>query len=152
MTTRRAARPPVSAIAILQQEVNELFGRLSEIDDADRVPPGEWCPAADVYQSRDGLVVVIEAPGLEPGSLRVGLRDRSLVVSGERRPRHAHGSFLCVERPHGRFERSIKLDGPVDVAHARATLGGGLLTVTLPLRRERRGGEILIPIEREPPE
>jgi hypothetical protein len=31
-------------------------------------------------------------------------------------------------------------------------LGGGLLTVTLPRRRERRGEEILIPIEREPPE
>ena len=141
MTTRRSARPPVSAIAILQQEVNELFGRLSEIDDADRVPPGEWCPAADVYESRDGLVVVIEVPGLEPESLRVCLRDRSVVVSGERRPRHAHGSFLCLERPHGRFERSIPLDGPVDVAHARATLGGGLLTVTVPRRRERRGQE-----------
>ena len=151
MTTRRA-RPPVSAIAILQQEVNELFGRLSEIDDADRVPPGEWCPATDVYESKDGLVVVMEVPGLDPDTLRVALRDRSVVVSGERRPRHAHGSFLCLERPHGRFERSIRLDSPVDVAHARAVLDGGLLTVTLPPRRERRGQEILIPIEREPRE
>jgi len=152
VTTRRSARPPVSAIAILQQEVNELFGRLSEIDDADRIPPGEWCPPTDVYESKEGLVVVMEVPGLEGGSLRVGLRDRSLVVSGERRPRHAHGSFHCLERPHGRFERAIRLDAPVDVTHARAVLGGGLLTVTLPRRRERRGEEILIPIEREPPE
>jgi HSP20 family protein len=150
--SRRSTRPPVSAIAILQQEVNELFGRLSEIDDADRVPPGEWCPATDVYEARGGIVVVMEVPGLEPGSLRVALRDRSVVVSGERRPRHAHGSFLCLERPHGRFERAIKLETPVDVAHARAALGAGLLTVTLPRRRERRGEEIQIPIEREPPE
>jgi HSP20 family molecular chaperone IbpA len=82
----------------------------------------------------------------------LALRDRSVVVSGERRPRHSHGSFLCLERPHGRFERAIKLDAPVDVARARASLGGGLLTVTLPRRRERRGQEILIPIEREPSE
>jgi HSP20 family protein len=132
--------------------VNELFGRLSAIDDADRVPPGEWCPATDVFESKDGLVVVMEVPGLEPDSLRVALRDRSLVVSGERRPRHAHGSFLCLERSHGRFERAIKLDAPVDVARAGAALGAGLLTVTMPRRRERRGEEILIPIERKPQE
>jgi len=150
--TRRAGRPPVSAIAILQQEVNELFGRLSAIDDADRVPPGEWCPAADVYESKDGLVMVLEVPGLEPESLRVSVRNRCVVVAGERRPRHPAGTFLCLERPHGRFERAIKIDAPVDVARAKATLGAGLLTVTLPGRRERRGQEILIPIEREPSE
>lgn len=152
MTRPRAGRPPVSAIAILQQEVNELFGKLSAIDDADRVPPGEWLPATDVYESKNALVVVMEVPGLEPDSLRVAIRDRSLVVSGERRPRQPGGTFLCLERPHGRFERAVKLDGPVDVARARAALGGGLLTVTLPRRRERRGEEILIPIEREPAE
>jgi HSP20 family protein len=142
----------VSAIAILQQEVNELFGKLSALDDADRVPPGEWCPAADVYESKDGLVMVLEVPGLELSSLRVSVRNRSVVVSGERRPRHPAGTFLCLERPHGRFERAIKIVAPVDVAHARAVLADGLLTVTLPARRERRGQEILIPIEREPPE
>jgi len=152
VTRPRGDRPPVSAIAILQQEVNELFGRLSAIDDADRVPPGEWCPAIDVYESKDGLVFVVEVPGLEPESLRVAIRDRSVVVSGERRARHAVGTFLCLERPHGRFERAIKIDAPVDVSHARAVLGAGLLTVTLPRRRERRGAEILIPIEREPAE
>jgi len=150
--SRRAVRPPVSAIAILQQELNQLFGRLSAIDDADRVPPGEWCPATDVYESSEGLVIVMELPGLDPDSLRVSLRNRSIVVSGERRPRHASGSFLCLERPHGRFERTIRIDSPVDVARARAALGSGLLTVTLPRRRERRGQEILIPIEREPTE
>jgi HSP20 family protein len=148
----RPGRPRVSALAILQQEVNELFGRLSAIDDTDRVPPGEWCPAADVYESKDGLVMVLEVPGLEPASLRVSVRNRSVVVTGERRPRHPAGTFLCLERPHGRFERAIKIDAPVDVAHARAVLGDGLLTVTLPARRERRGQEILIPIEREPSE
>jgi HSP20 family molecular chaperone IbpA len=40
----------------------------------------------------------------------------------------------------------------VDVAHARATLGGGLLTVTVPRLRERRGSEHAVPIEREPSE
>ena len=32
MTRPRAARPPMSALAMLQQEVNELFQRLSILD------------------------------------------------------------------------------------------------------------------------
>jgi HSP20 family protein len=152
--TRRASRPPVSALALLQQEVNELFHRLSILDRADRLPGSEWSPAVDVLESRDRMVAVIEVPGLAPESLRVVFRESELVLSGERRARRAGdgATFLCLERPHGRFERAIPLDVPVDVTRARATLRGGLLTVTLPRLRERRGRETVIPIEREPVE
>jgi HSP20 family protein len=152
--TRRLARPPVSALALLQQEVNDLFQRLSILDRSDRLPATEWSPAVDVFESRDRLVVVIEVPGLSPESLRVVFRERELVLAGERRARRtgAGSTFLCLERPHGRFERAIPLDVPADVASARATLAGGVLTVTLPRLRERRGRETAVPIEREPPE
>jgi HSP20 family protein len=149
--TRRAARPPVSALALLQQEVNDLFLRLSALDRTERLPGNEWSPVADVFESKDRLVVVIEVPGLPPESLRVVFRDGELVLSGERRARRVGpgASFLCLERPHGRFERRIPIDLPVDVARARATLARGLLAVSLPRLRERRGRETVIPIERE---
>ncbi len=152
--TRRPPRPPVSALALLQQEMGDLVHRLSVIERSDRLPGSEWSPAIDVFEFRDRLVAVIEVPGLPPESLRVVFRDRDLVLSGERRARRtgAGASFLCLERPHGRFERTIPLDVPVDVARARATLAGGLLTVTLPRLRERRGRETDVPIEREPRE
>ena len=152
--TRRVQRPPISALALLQQEMGELVHRLSILDRADRLPGSEWSPAVDVYESRDRLVVVIEVPGLPPESLQVVFRERELVFAGERRARRTGPgtTFLCLERPHGRFERAIPLEVPVDVAHARATLAGGLLTVTLPRLRERRGRETAIPIEREPTE
>ena len=152
--TRRAPRPPITALALLQQEMGELVHRLSVLDRADRLPGSEWSPAVDVFEARDRLVVVIEVPGLAPESLRVVFRDRELVLAGERRARRPGPgtTFLCLERPHGRFERAIPLEGPVDVAHARATVAAGLLTVTLPRLHERRGREAVIPIEREPPE
>jgi HSP20 family protein len=139
----------VSALALLQQEVNELFHRLALLDRSDRLPGSEWSPAVDVYEARDRLVIVAEVPGLVPESLRVSFRDRALVLSGERRARRAGSSvsFHCLERPHGRFEREILLDVPVDVARAQATLGDGLLTVTVPRLRERRGRETPVPIE-----
>lgn len=152
--TRRAPRPPISALALLQQEMGELVHRLSVLDRADRLPGSEWSPAVDVFEARDRLIVVIEVPGLPPESLRVVFRERELVLSGERRARRTGPgcTFLCLERPHGRFERAIPVEVPVDVARAKATLRGGLLTVTLPRLRERRGRETVVPIEREPTE
>jgi HSP20 family protein len=150
----RRPRPPVSALALLQQEMGDLVHRLSVLDRADRLPGSEWSPAVDVFEFRDRLVAVIEVPGLAPDSLRVVFRGQDLVLTGERRARRASpgATFLCLERPHGRFERTIPIDGPVDVARARAALAGGLLTVTLPRLRERRGRETAVPIEREPRE
>jgi len=152
--TRRPPRPPVSALALLQQEMGEIVHRLSALDRADRLPGSEWSPSVDVFEFRDRLVVVVEVPGLPPESLRVVFRERDLVLAGERRARRAGAgaTFLCLERPHGRFERTIPLDVPVDVGRARATVAGGLLTVTLPRLRERRGRERVVPIEREPRE
>jgi HSP20 family protein len=152
--TRRAPRPPISALALLQQEMGELVHRLSVLDRADRLPGSEWSPAVDVFEAKDRLVVVIEVPGLPAESLRVVFREREIVLSGERRARRTGPgcSFLCLERPHGRFERAIPVETPVDAARAKATLRAGLLTVFLPRLRERRGRETVVPIEREPTE
>jgi len=145
---------PASAMGLLQQEIGELFHRLALVERTDPLPGGEWCPPVDVFESGDRLLVVAEVPGLAPASLRVAFRDRCLVLSGERQPGRDPGavSFLCLERATGRFERTIPLDGSLDVRHARATLGRGLLTVSVPRLHERRGQETVVEIEREPAE
>jgi HSP20 family protein len=150
--TKKAPRPPLSALSLLQREVNQLFERLSGFERTERPLPGEWSPSVDVYESRGRLVVVAEVPGLTPESLRLVCRERELVISGERRERRpAAGiaAFLCMERPHGRFVRTIRLDVAVDLKQAEAHLAGGVLTVTLPRLKDRRGRETTIPIEWE---
>jgi HSP20 family molecular chaperone IbpA len=97
-------------------------------------------------------VVVVEVRGLGPESLKVVCKERSLVVSGERQEAggtSGQRAFLCLERPRGRFVRVVEFEVPVDMAHARARLAAGLLTVTLPLVSERRGREIVIEVESE---
>jgi HSP20 family protein len=149
---RKMPRTPLSELALLQREVNQLFERLAEAERAERpIEAGGWQPSADVYECAGNLVVVVEAPGLSSESLRIGCRDQSLVVSGERRERRPGGSaaFLCMERPQGRFRRVIPLDIAVDLREARATLQNGLLTISLPRVKDRRGREVVIPIERK---
>jgi HSP20 family protein len=149
---RRPARTAHLDLAVLQREVHQLLDRLADLDRADPPADGEWMPSADVYECRGKLTIVVEVPGMAPESLRVTFRDRHLVVNGERRERRpaaGAASFLCMERPQGRFTRFVALDVPVDVRAAEARLAGGLLTVTVPRLKDRRGRATVIAIQRE---
>jgi HSP20 family protein len=151
-TTRRAPRPSLTELALLQREVNQLFERLSELDTTSQPAAGEWFPSVDVYECRGTVMVVMEVPGLAPEGLRVVFRDRQLVVSGERRERRpapGTAAFLCMERPSGRFTRTIPLDLALDVRQAEARLSGGLLTVLIPRLKDRRGRETVVTVQRD---
>ena len=152
-TSRKVAhRHPTAELAFLQREVEQIFARLSSVDQSEHVAAGEWSPAIDVFEVKDHLTVVAEVPGLAPDSLSVVCRNRQLVISGEQRAECVAENvdgFLCMERPHGRFSRSIPLPSAVDVPNAEARLSQGLLTITIPRLKERRSREIVIPIQRE---
>jgi HSP20 family molecular chaperone IbpA len=149
---RKPSRAGQPDLALLHQELSRLIGRLAEFDRADHAGLGEWMPSVDVFECRGTITIVMEVPGLAPESLRVACKNGQVVVSGERRERRAHGvpGFLCMERPHGRFARAILLDFPVDVPNAEAHLTAGLLTITLPRLKDRRGREAVIAVSREP--
>lgn len=148
---RKPPRTSLSELALLQREINQLFERLAEFDRGEPHVAGEWCPSIDVFECRGVLTVVVEVPGLAAESLRVVGGDHCLTVSGERRERRAAGdaAFLCVERPQGRFTRTIPVDIAVDLKEAQARLQGGLLTITLPRVKDRRGRQTPIAVRRE---
>jgi HSP20 family protein len=147
-TPRKATRPHLTALTLLQREVNQIFERLASLEPASADMASEWCPSVDVFERAGKLVVVLEAAGLAPDALRVVCREREIVVSGERKERRPAGvaAFLCLERPLGRFTRSVPLDVAVDLKLAEARLASGLLTITLPRLKDRRGRETVIPI------
>jgi HSP20 family protein len=146
---RRSPRDPLGELALLQREVNQLIERLSGAERAGPAQEGTWLPSLDVYEARGSLVIAVEVPGLMADALRVSCRDDTLRLSGERRARRPGpgAGFLCMERPHGRFTREIPLGGSLDLARASARLEDGVLTITLPRLKERRGREAVIPVE-----
>lgn len=141
-------------LAFLQREIDQLVGRLAHEGRVESESPaaGEWFPSTDVFECRGNLVVTVEAPGLTPEQLKVSFRQRRLVIIGERRERKppaGEGVFLCMERPQGRFVRTIALDQALDVQKAEAKLECGVLTITIPRLKDRRGRETVIPIQWE---
>jgi HSP20 family protein len=147
---RRPARTTHLDLAVLQREVNALLERLADFE-RPAASEGEWIPGVDVYECRGRLVIAAEVPGIPEDSLKVTFRDRHLVISGERRERRppaSAASFHCMERPQGRFTRIILIDVAVDIREAEASVAGGVLTVTIPRVKDRRGREIVIPVRR----
>jgi HSP20 family protein len=151
MSSRKGQRNAVE-LTFLQKEVEQIFARIGVLNRDEHIGTGEWSPPIDVFESKDHLTIVVEVPGLAPDSLSVVCRNRQIVVSGERRhecPADVAAGFLCLERPYGRFARAIPLSQAVDVAHAEAHLGQGLLTISIPRLKERRSREVVIPVRRE---
>src|SRR4029450_3999454 len=112
------------------QELERLFARLGLPGDGSSAADG-WTPCVDVFEADGTLPVVMELPGLNAGPLQVPWSGGRLRVSGERRERRPSGAvaFLCMERPHGRFTRTVALDMPVDRRGAPARRGGRPLTL-----------------------
>ena len=150
MSFRRLVAEPMSDLALLQREINQLFERLAGFDRGARQTGVEWTPPLDVYDCKGNLIVVIEVPGMPADTLKLIAREGLLVVSGERRDKRPQGlvAFHCMERPLGRFTREIPIDKALDVRRAEARLERGLLMITIPQLKDRRGRETVIPVVR----
>jgi HSP20 family protein len=73
-------------------------------------------------------------------------------VAGEKKPDSSavEASYLCVERSFGRFRRAFELSGCLNMAGVRVVLAGGVISLFVPKREERRGRARNVPIAAGP--
>lgn len=74
-------------------------------------PRPAWEPPADVFETDDGIWIVVALPGVAPGQVRLQVEGQELVIQAERL---LPARLDCVrvrrlEIPHGSFERRIEL-------------------------------------------
>jgi HSP20 family protein len=129
---------PLQQLLNLQERINRLFeeslGRGREDDSLTALSSGSWQPLADVYETPEAFVVLLELPGLEQEDVEVGVADNILTVKGERRlagPTKPD-SFYRMERSYGAFSRSFRFATPIDTARVSAQFANGLLRLELP--------------------
>ena len=107
-------------------------------------------PPIDVFETANGLEVVVDLPGVPAASLRVTVRRNTLLVAGAKLTATPEAArYHLAERAYGRFARAVRLNGAFDLARARATAAGGQLRITLPRVDDRRGRVIRIPVTGE---
>ena len=106
----------------LRQDVESLAGASA------------WVPCADWFETDGELLLVMDLPGVDPGSLELTWGEGSLTVRGARTP-HDLGSVLSAERPQGGFQRTLRL--PAEVAPGGdAQLNAGVLVARFEKRHK----------------
>jgi HSP20 family protein len=96
-------------------------------------------PAADLYETPEGLVLRMEIAGAVREDLGIDLVGQQLIIRGQRRPGPPADvtRVLLYEITYGRFERSFHIPMAVDPEGVKARYENGILEVKLPRHRPR---------------
>lgn len=94
----------------------------------------QWYPPMDVVDAGTAYVVRLEVPGMRKDDFRLGFRDNTLTIRGERRREDEaeRMSFLRMEMEYGEFHREVQFQQTVKREAVQAHYQEGILKVVLP--------------------
>jgi len=113
--------------ALQPQEKKELVSK-----DETTVPVRYFVPATDIFETEEGLTVVMEVPGIDREAIDISLENDVLKVEAKIDPSKYEGMEpLYTEYNVGHFARSFTLSNKIDQQQISAKLEDGILTLTL---------------------
>ncbi len=129
--TRIARWDPVRDMITMRQAMDramdESFARGAETRGT-----GAWLLPMDAYVTEDAIVIRADVPGITPEDLDITLEGDTLAIRGEiQRERDETRKYVLLERPTGKFERTLTINTPIDHDKVEASFKDGVLTLTL---------------------
>ncbi len=93
--------------------------------------PGLWCPAADVYHTRQGWLVKLDLAGVRPEDVTLEVQGRRMRVRGTRRDcTYQEGChYYQMEIAYSNFERTLELPCDLERAGISSEFRDGMLLV-----------------------
>jgi HSP20 family protein len=144
ITTYKFRRRSYSPWLDLEAAQNRLAG----VFDNPSRSPRSWTPSVNVSETKEGLELTAELPGLSEENLSIELEENVLTISGEKAEPVTEGDderkFLVRERNYGAFHRTFSLSRAINSDDIVATFENGVLTVVLPKAPEAKGRTIEI--------
>ena len=130
----------------IQTQMNRLFENFVGQPTSSGVAERVWAPAADMYETKNEVVITAELPGLSEKDIHLSITGDLLTIQGERQWSGdvQDASHYRRERWFGKFERTFSLPMPVESGQIKATYRDGVLTVKLPKVEEIKPKEIKI--------
>ncbi|MCR8671230.1 Hsp20/alpha crystallin family protein [Agrococcus sp. HG114] len=103
-----------------------------------------WMPM-DLYRAGDHYVVHVDLPGIDPGSIDLGVDAGTLTIQAERTIGGGdQRQWLAQERPAGRYMRQLSLGNDVDLDAIEASYEHGVLTLTIPVAERAKPRKIQV--------
>jgi HSP20 family protein len=97
----------------------------------------------DLYRSGDHYVLHADLPGVDPGSVDLGVENGTLTIKAQRSGRTEDGvQWIASERFTGTYMRQLSLGNDVDADAITATYANGVLTVSIPIAEKAKARRI----------
>ncbi len=103
-------------------------------------------PAADIYETRDGLTVVVDLPGVEKDAASVSVNEGILTIKGAAK-QTTPGNPIFTEFKLMNYFRQFQLTEEVDINKISADLKCGVLTIDLPRAEKAKPKKIPISVD-----
>lgn len=131
----------LDSLALGQPAIGGAAGSGSEL-------PAEttWSPPLSVWENGDGLLVLLEVPGVDRQNLQLADDGDSLTVKGKRLPAPGNRRLRMTERPLGPFRRRIVLPKGTGGGDLTAHLRDGILEIHIAKPKTGAAGPRTIPI------
>lgn len=102
-------------------------------------------PPVDIFETPEGLGVVVDMPGVDKEGVDVDVHDGVLTIKGA--PKSAlPGEPLLREYELLNFYRQFQLSDKVDQDNIRAEMKYGVLTIHLPTVKEKQPKKIAVDV------
>jgi len=137
-------RSATNVFAPIQREFDRLFEHLGTSWNA--FTEMELAPRMDVRDTKEGLEITVELPGIAQEDVKISVDDDILTISGEKKSQKEtkEEGYRLSERTYGSFSRSISLPSSVDADKIKASMENGVLTLVAPKSATARSKTIKI--------
>ncbi len=128
------------------------FLKAIEAEEKSSITLGETSgPLLDLYETAEAVVVEADIPGIDPDDVEISVLNGILTIEGMKKENveEAHKiNYLCMERSFETFRRIIRISVPINPKKATAVYSSGVLTVTFPKLKDKRGEVVVVKVRR----
>lgn len=104
-----------------------------------------FCPAVDILENEDALVVLADVPGSRAEDIGVDFENGQLTIHARVTERQPEGTrFLAREYALGDYRRSFEVSERIDPARIAADYTNGVLRLTLPKAESAKPKKIVV--------
>ena len=139
---------PWKRLRDIEDEIDSLFGRVLGRE-REGTLERPWAPAVDVKETKTDVVVKAELPEVNAKDVDITVDGGVLTIKGERKTeeKKEDEGYCYSERSWGSFIRSLTLPREVDETKTKASYKDGVLTVTMPKKKEEKAKQIKVDVE-----
>lgn len=123
----------------LQARLGGIAYELMRVPQTTYRPRQTWCPATNVYQCREKIVVCVELAGVSKSLIDIRVEPHRILIRGQRQAPvldQTHGPLtqvLALEMDEGPFERELLISARVEPDQVTAEQREGILWIHVPL-------------------